>query len=69
MKTIELEDDFAREIAIALYCRIGIMETGRPMITANDAIEQRHPEWIKHLDDNQKELITKMSKLAKALGM
>ena len=69
MKTIELDDDFAREVAISLYCRTGLIETGHPMLTANDAMEQGHPEWIKPLNDEQKELIIKMNKLAKALGM
>ena len=69
MKTIELDDDFAHEVATSLYCRIGIIETGKPMLTANDAIERHHPEWIKPLNDEQKELILKMNKLAKALGM
>lgn len=69
MKTIELDDDFAREVAISLYCRTGLIETGHPTLTANDAIKQGHREWIKPLNDEQKELIIKMNKLAKALGM
>lgn len=67
MKTIEIDDSISHEVALSIYTRIGIIETGRPMITANDAIEQKHPEWIKKLNDEQKELIVKLNKLARAL--
>lgn len=55
--TIELTEQEIEEIRVAIFCRLGILETGTPLLRGKDAVIMEEEHLVKPLTKNKMELI------------
>lgn len=65
---LRLSEQEAADIWAALQMQICYVETGNPVLTANNAIERGKPELIRKLDDQQRQKLARLRSLAEALS-
>lgn len=59
--------DMVDDVVVSINCRIGIIETGQPLLTANDAISSGKHKLVKALSDEQKALVARLVALRRDL--
>lgn len=59
--------DMVDDVVVSINCRIGIIETGQPLLTANDAIASGKHKLVKALSDEQKALVARLVALRQDL--
>lgn len=60
MSLILFDKQEKEDVYIAISCRLGIIETGEPMLRATDAQRSGQPHKIKALSREQRDLINRL---------